>query len=109
MGFMLGMIGIGAGTLVYYIMQLAMFPIFAKALIFTLFLTFSRFCFKDDFEELEFYAASSSFMYIMMVFREHVMAFYWMGMMLIPSCDMRWEREMLMAFLCTGLYKFATM
>lgn len=108
MGFMVGMIGMSACALVYYVMQLTMFPIFAKAVIFTLFMALSRFFFKDDVEELEFYASSFSFIYIMLVLTEHSVAFYWMGMMLIPSCEMRWEREMLWSFFCTGIYKFVT-
>jgi hypothetical protein len=108
MTFTVGAIGLGAGTLVYYIMQLSMFPIVAKALVFTLFLAFSRFSFKQDLEELEFYAASFSFMYIMMVFTEHSAAFYWMGLMLIPSCEVTWDREMIWSFMCTGLYKLVT-
>jgi len=108
MSLLVGMIGMGALSLVYYIMQLTLFPIFAKALIFTLFLTASRFCFKKDVEELEFYASAFSFMYIMLVFAEHSMAFYWMGMMLMPSHEVSWDREMIWSFMCTGLYKLAT-
>lgn len=104
----MGLIGISAGSLVYFIMQLSAFPIFAKAVIFTLFMTLTRFFFKQDAEELEFYASAFSFIYIMLVFTEHTVAFYWMGMMLIPSCEMRWEREMLWSFLCTGIYKCIT-
>lgn len=108
MSFVVGMIGVSACAFVYYIMQLTMFPIFAKAIIFTGFMTLTRLCVKDDPEELEFYASSFSFIYIMLVFTEHSVAFYWMGMMLVPSSDMRWEREMLWSFLCTGIYKVVT-